>query len=144
MLEEMKALAKKKDTCVLATVSGTRPHCSLMAYVTDEDCTEVYMVTHKDTHKFKNLMGNPYVSLLIDTREEDAGSRRFRAKALTMTGIFHRIDEDDKREDVRRRLVERHPHLQDFISQPDAEPIRIKLSSFLLLEGPVEAHFETV
>ena len=49
MLAEMKALAREKNICVLATVGGRKPHCSLMAYVTDENCTEIYMVTHKNT-----------------------------------------------------------------------------------------------
>jgi len=74
MLEEMKALAKQKDICVLATVSDGNPHCSLMAYATDDDCREIYMITQKGTKKYKNLIKNPSVSLLIDTREEQAAS----------------------------------------------------------------------
>ena len=41
MLERMKALAKEKDICVLATASGSNPYCSLMAYVTDDACREI-------------------------------------------------------------------------------------------------------
>jgi nitroimidazol reductase NimA-like FMN-containing flavoprotein (pyridoxamine 5'-phosphate oxidase superfamily) len=33
MLEEMKALAREKNSCVLATIAGNKPYCSLMAYV---------------------------------------------------------------------------------------------------------------
>ena len=70
MLERMKAVVREKDICVLATVSGDKPHCSLMAYAADDDCREIYMVTHRKTNKYKNLKENPAVSLLIDTREE--------------------------------------------------------------------------
>ena len=42
MIEKMKALAKQRDMCVLATVADGIPHRSLMAYVTDEDCREIY------------------------------------------------------------------------------------------------------
>ena len=83
MLAEMKALAIEKNICVLATVGGRKPHCSLMAYVTDENCTEIYMVTHKNTNKYKNLMENPSVSLLIDTREISP-----RTKALSIVSTF--------------------------------------------------------
>ena len=38
MLKEMQAFAKEKNICVLATVHGKKPYCSLMAYVTDENC----------------------------------------------------------------------------------------------------------
>jgi nitroimidazol reductase NimA-like FMN-containing flavoprotein (pyridoxamine 5'-phosphate oxidase superfamily) len=68
MIEKMKALVKRKDICVLATVSENNPHCSLMAYVTDNDCREIYMVTNRQSTKFRNLSANPLVSLLIDTR----------------------------------------------------------------------------
>ena len=36
MLKEMKTLARQKNICVLATVDGQKPYCSLMAYATDE------------------------------------------------------------------------------------------------------------
>jgi len=53
MIEKMKALVREKDVCVMATVSGGKPHCSLMAYVTDDDCSEIYMVTHKHTSEIR-------------------------------------------------------------------------------------------
>ncbi|MGB2928446.1 MAG: pyridoxamine 5'-phosphate oxidase family protein, partial [Desulfobacterales bacterium] len=62
MLEKMKNFVRKKNICVLSTASGNKPYCSLMAYITDATCKEVYMVTHKNTTKFKNLQKNPWVS----------------------------------------------------------------------------------
>jgi len=144
MLERMKTLAREKDICVLATVSGGNPHCSLMAYVTDDDCREIYMVTHKETKKYKNLLENPSVSFLIDTREEHTGSRRPRAKALTVTGLFQKMEGEAKKKRARARLLERHPHLAGFIDQADAELLCIKVTSFLLLNGLTDAHFEAV
>ena len=96
MIDKMKTMAKEQDICVLATVSGDKPHCSLMAYVTDDDCSEIYMVTLRETRKFQNLQENPCVSLLIDTREGHAGAQRPKAKALTVSGQFHRIEDDEK------------------------------------------------
>jgi len=144
MLEEMKALAKQKDICVLATVSGENPHCSLMAYATDDDCREIYMVTQKGTKKCKNLIKNPSVSLLIDTREERTSSRLPQAKALTIAGLFQKTIDQGKKRLARARLLERHPHLAGFIDQTDTELVCIKVTSFLLLNGLKEAHFETV
>lgn len=71
MLEGMKKLLKSKDTCVLATASGNEPHCSLMSYAVNDDCREIYMMTFRSTRKYENLLSNPVVSLLVDTREED-------------------------------------------------------------------------
>ena len=144
MLEEMKALAKQKDICVLATVSDGNPHCSLMAYATDDDCREIYMITQKGTKKYKNLIKNPSVSLLIDTREEQVDSYPLQAKALTIAGLFQEIDDEYKKRLARARLLERHPYLAGFIDQTDTELICIKATSFLVLNGLKEAHFEVV
>ncbi|MDX1709054.1 MAG: pyridoxamine 5'-phosphate oxidase family protein, partial [Desulfobacterales bacterium] len=118
MLTEMKALAKQNDICVLATVAGQKPHCSLMAYVTDDNCEEIYMVTHKNSSKYQNLMQNPAVSLLIDTREK---SHRSDAKALTVEGVFRRIENAVKQKQVASRLLQTHPHLATFMQHPEAE-----------------------
>lgn len=142
MLERMKELVREKDICVLATVSGSKPHCSLMAYVTDEDCREIYMVTQRQTSKYRNLKKNPALSLLIDTREKRNASPHSEAKALTIDGMFQEIVKAEKRELVRARLLERHPHLREFLDHPDAELLCIRVISFLLLEGLTEAHFE--
>ena len=141
MLDKMKALAKQKDMCVLATVAGQKPYCSLMAYVTDNNCEEIYMVTHKNSTKYKNLMQNPAVSLLIDTREK---SPRSAAKALTVEGIFCKIVDLEKRKQVAARLLQAHPHLDGFMQHPNADVICIKIRSFLLLDGVQQAHFASI
>jgi nitroimidazol reductase NimA-like FMN-containing flavoprotein (pyridoxamine 5'-phosphate oxidase superfamily) len=144
MHPKIRDLVKGNDICVLATVSGSMPHCSLMSYVTDDECREVYMVSHKQTKKFQNLTQNPAVSLLIDSREEDARSAPSNTKALTVNGIFQKIKEGKKKEFVRARLLEKHPHLEEIAHHPDAEIFSVKVESFLLLEGPVDAYFERV
>jgi len=144
MIDRMKKLAKENDICVLATVSGGKPHCSLMAYTTDDDCSEVYMATHRATKKFKNLMENPSVSLLVDTREEHRGSHGPDAKAMTISGVFEKLEDHQKEVWARARLLSRHPHLKEFLDHPDAEVICIKIRSFLLLDGLTDAHFEEI
>ena len=86
MLKKMKDIVRANDLCVLATVSEGKPHCSLMSYVSDEEGREIYLISHKQTKKYFNLMENPVVSLLIDTREEERGQKRVDIKALTVVG----------------------------------------------------------
>ena len=138
MLEKMKSLVRKKNICVLATVSDHKPYCSLMAYITDVTCEEIYMVTHKNTIKFNNLQKNPSVSLLIDSRETQPRSN---AQALTIGGVFIPLINENKKQKIRNRMLESFPHMKDFIQHPEAELIRIKTNSFLLLDGLTESHF---
>ncbi len=53
MLAEMKTLVREKNICVLATIAGNKPYCSLMAYATNTDCTEIHMAPHRSTKKFR-------------------------------------------------------------------------------------------
>lgn len=139
MLERMKELVNERGTCVLATAAGGKPHCSLMAYVSDPDCREIYMVTHRETVKYKNLANNPSVSLLIDTREGRAGDSQ--TMALTVEGLCTPITDKAKRSSVTAMLLERHPHLRVFLDEPNAALLSVEITSLLLLDGLTEAHY---
>lgn len=138
MLERMKELVRKKNICVMATVSDNKPHCSLMAYITDAACEEIYMVTHKNTTKFNNLQKNSLVSLLIDSRETQPRSK---SQALTIDGVFTSPTDENKRQKIRDKMLKSFSHMQAFIHHPEAELICIKINSFFLLDGLTESHF---
>jgi nitroimidazol reductase NimA-like FMN-containing flavoprotein (pyridoxamine 5'-phosphate oxidase superfamily) len=144
MLEKMKDLVRSQNVCVLATVSGDQPHCSLMSYATDADCREMYMVTFRKTKKYRNLKDNPAVSLLIDTRKEDCGEKRHEVRALTVNGLFEEVKDQKKRDMIRALILERHPHLDVLAGDPDAEFFTVRIKSLQLLEGVMEASFATV
>ena len=144
MLKKMKKIVKDKDVCVLATVMDNVPHCSLMSYVPDRDCLEIYMMTRKGTKKYRNLVANRTVSLLIDTREEDCGADRARIKALTVSGVFNTISEKAKKKLVRQKLLKKHPQLKPFAQDPDTEVFAVKVKSFQLLDGVKDSYFEKV
>jgi len=137
VIDEIKQLVREKNICVLATVAGDKPYCSLMAYAASETCTEIYLSTLRSTTKFRNLMQNPAVCLLIDTREV---APRSQARALTVEGICRSIDEATARKVARERLLASHPHLEKFLAHPDNEILRVEISNFLLLKGLSEAH----
>jgi len=140
----MKDIVKANDLCVLATVSEGKPHCSLMSYISDEEGHEIYLISHKQTKKYANLMANPIVSLLIDTREEEKGQRRIDIKALTVTGEFQTIKDQTKKSLIHAKFLKTHPHLTDFLNDPGAEIFCIKIRSFQLLDGVKDAFFETI
>lgn len=143
MIERMKALLREKDLCVLATAAGGAPHCSLMAYVTDEDGTALYMATMKSTTKYANLLENPRVSLLVDTRDDAAGAKTGGAtQALTVEGRCEVLEETEERSRAHADLLHRHPTLREVLEHPDTVVLRVAVESFLLLDGPREAHFE--
>lgn len=143
MLQKMKAFLRERDLCVLATCAGGKPHCSLMAYITDEAVETVFMATLRNTQKFRNLSENPQVSFLVDDRERE-GHTRAETRALTISGTFQPMEDSADLQSVLARMAEKHPHLDPLLKHPEVEVLRIRLESFLLLQGALEAHFEKV
>jgi nitroimidazol reductase NimA-like FMN-containing flavoprotein (pyridoxamine 5'-phosphate oxidase superfamily) len=143
MLQKMKSFLKERDLCVLATCAGGKPHCSLMAYMTDETVETVFMATLRDTQKFKNVSENPQISLLVDDRG-DEGCTKADTQALTVSGTFEPMEDPAARGAVLVRMAEKHPHLDGLLKHPEVEVLRIRLEAFLLLQGALEAHFEKV
>jgi nitroimidazol reductase NimA-like FMN-containing flavoprotein (pyridoxamine 5'-phosphate oxidase superfamily) len=144
VLDRMKGLLRARDMCVLATCSEGKPHCSLMAYFTDDAVTVVYMVTLKQTQKYRNFQQNPQVSLLVDTRNGSPSAARAGIQALTVSGIFQPIIEIAERKRVLDEISRRQPHLRELVAHEDAEPFAIRIASFLLLDGAVNAFFAEV
>ena len=143
MMDRMKSLLKKGDMCVLATCSENRPHCSLMTYVTDEAAETVYMITLKDSRKHRNVLDNPQVSLLVDTRQDIPVQGRKGVQALTVHGVCRTLPTEESRS-ILRELAGRHPHLEPISSHPDAAVLEVKVEGLLLLDGVSDAHYHTV
>ncbi len=140
-LDKMKNVLKTGDLCVLATCAEGNPHCSLMAYITDDAVTTVYMVTLKQTQKYRNFLRNPQASLLVDTRQEQPPPVRAGIQALTVSGTFQPIAAEDEKQRIVNEMAERHPQLRELLANSDAEPFAIKIHSFLLLDGALDAEF---
>ncbi len=141
MLAEMMRLIRERDLCVLATVEGDRPYCSLMAYAPSADGSELYLATLRATRKYRNLLANPAVSLLIDTRERRP---REEALALTIEGECRAIEDPGRRAEACRRLAAAHPHLAALLARPETAILCVRPRSLLLLRGVHEAHYATL
>jgi len=144
MRERIKAFLKEKDMCVLATALEGKPHCSLMAYMTDEEGEWIYMVTHRGTTKYTNLLTNEQVSLLVDNRCDGMLADRSNLQALTVHGTFHAVEEEGAKKQILAQVRERHPHMGEFLDSPEAEVISVRVNSFLFLDGIMDAHHVTV
>jgi nitroimidazol reductase NimA-like FMN-containing flavoprotein (pyridoxamine 5'-phosphate oxidase superfamily) len=144
MIDTMKDLLRAGDMCVLATCADGRPHCSLMAYLADDAATMVYMVTLKQTKKYRNFLQNPHASLLVDTRNEEHLTGQAGIRALTVEGTFQPVTEKIEKEHILGKMGAKHSHLKELLADEDVAPFAIKILSFLLLDGALDAHFITI
>lgn len=125
---------------VLATADpGGRPHCSLMSLLASDDGLSLYLLTGRETRKYRNLLDNPRVSLLLDTRGQPGPEAQ--VLALTLEGLARTLEDGPRRAQVLERLLARHPQLAQLAALPGAKVVEVRLLSLQLLEGPQRATY---
>jgi nitroimidazol reductase NimA-like FMN-containing flavoprotein (pyridoxamine 5'-phosphate oxidase superfamily) len=139
-LENAKKMIKENNFCVLSTCFDNKPNTSLMKYVSNEEGTEIYMLTLKGSTKYNNIMNNKHVSLLVDTRA--SGNRG--VKALTAYGDAQIVDDEDAERMLKEKLIKINPELSDIAESLEGCIIRVEISSFLMLEGVNESSFTEI
>jgi len=135
----MREIIRANDLGVLATCADHQPHSSLMAYVPHEDCRTIYMLTQRDSRKFRNISANPRVSLMVDTRLDSPESRPA-IKALTISGTCSPSPQSMQKQ-FKHLLVQNHPQLETMAAQEDSIVMEITIESILLLDGIDNAYF---
>ncbi|WP_462326176.1 pyridoxamine 5'-phosphate oxidase family protein [Desulfobaculum sp.] len=137
MLEHCVAVLTGHSLCVLATAGPDGPHTSLMTYVVPIPPRAMYLVTSKDSAKWRNIQQSPAVSLLVDTRLKSSDDRS-RIQALTVRGTASAVDHPQERAKAAAELERVNPGLEHFLSQPDCVVFRVDIASFQLLSGVAE------
>ncbi|GFK95563.1 hypothetical protein NNJEOMEG_03430 [Fundidesulfovibrio magnetotacticus] len=139
--EEMAAMILGNGLCAMATCGGGAPRASLMSYAVEPDCSSIYLATGSGTRKWANLRENPRVSLLIDERCQAPDGDRSRVRALTLDCLHIPLEVPAAKRAALERIAARHPHLRDFLSGADMEPVRLKPLKCLLLRGASGSSF---
>lgn len=143
--EEMARMIRERDLCVLATSAGDVPHASLMSYAVEPDLQYIHMATPANSRKWANLKKNSNMALLIDEREMavagNPAQARAKTRALTVGCELSPVDGDTEKARILAMLSAKHPHLRDFLVQPEIEVIRGKPRWLLLLTGAEHSEF---
>ena len=123
----LKHLDRTQRHAVLATVSGTAPHTSLVAFVLTKDRKGIVFATPTATAKYRNMKRNSRVSLLIDSRE-NSGKDYLGAEAVTVFGTAREIPEGSKWAELAMLLVSKHPALERFVAAPTTAVMLVTIS----------------
>jgi nitroimidazol reductase NimA-like FMN-containing flavoprotein (pyridoxamine 5'-phosphate oxidase superfamily) len=127
VLKRLNALDKGQLHAVLATELDGQPYTSMIAYALTPDKKGIIFVTPKKTQKYRNILKNNRVSLLIDTRsnkEKDYMS----AESLTILGNAIPVRKDEKWSELTRVLIRKHPKLDEIIHSPETKLIFVKIT----------------
>lgn len=125
VLGRLDILNKNQPHAVLATASGDKPYTSLIAYALTPDLKGLIFATPRNTRKYRNIMKNNNVSLLIDSRSNTARDY-MNAESITIIGKAYIEKKGKKKDMLAGILIRKHPRLKKFIDAPSTALILIK------------------
>ncbi|MDQ7788224.1 MAG: pyridoxamine 5'-phosphate oxidase family protein [Thermodesulfovibrionales bacterium] len=124
--DRLRILNRKQRHAVLATDAQGQPYPSLVAYALTLDGKGVLFATPRSTRKYKNVIANNRVSLLIDTRSNtDRGY--LQAESLTILGKAHPVRKGAKWISLAEILIKKHPGLAEFVHFPATALIYVEI-----------------
>ena len=124
-------LLKKEKLAVLATKGVPYPYTTLVGFSFTKDLNLVLFATMRGTRKYSNIVSNPHVSLLIDTRKNYIDDFED-AVALTILGKAAEIKRSDKNRHMKMYL-KRFPHLKNFMDDPETALVGIRVNKYIFV-----------
>ncbi len=126
--QEIQSVLDASRFAVLATQYEGQPHTSLMAFTPMEGIRYLIVATYRATLKYRNLMQDGRVAILIDSTTVPVSVTR-RNLVLTAHGIASRLPAGD-REAAEQAFLARHPDLRTFLDSPDCALIRVAITAY--------------
>jgi len=127
VIDRLRLLDKTQMHAVLATDSDGQPYTSLIAYALTPDMKKVVFATPRATRKFKNILKNRLVSLMIDSRSNTERDY-MDAESVTILGNAYSLRRGKKWSDLAEVLKKKHPELIEFIDSPETVLICVEIN----------------
>jgi len=134
---DIHALCTKQFLAVLCTQHQGQPFGSLVAFTVSDDLRYLCFATERATRKYRNLMSDPRVALLIDSRRAYPDDL-VDACALTVTGHISDLDSTAVTS-LHTKHATRHPQLREFLAQPTTCLLTMAIEQYDLV-----SHFQQV
>lgn len=126
VIERLSALDKIQLYAVLATDMEGQPYASLIAYKHDPNKNGIIFVTPRSTRKYKNILCNSRVSLLIDTRT-NTKKDYMGAESIMIIGDARSVRKGRRREELARIFLRKHPYLKGIIQSQETALVYITI-----------------
>lgn len=126
VIDRLIILNKAQRHAVLATDSDGQPYSSLIAYALTSDIKGIIFATPKSTRKYKNILKNRCVSLLIDTRS-NTEKDYMDAESITILGNAYPVRRGKKWSELAEILKNKHPRLTSFIDSHETALVYIEI-----------------
>lgn len=141
MNNQMRATLQKlfdtRLTAVLSTVANNEPYLCLVSYAVTEDLRQIVFSTKRDRKKYRDMVNNPRISLMIDDRRnlpEDVN----RVMSVTVVGNAAEAKGREKTT-LAHLLSKRHPVLSEFVESGDTAIMHVTIERLYVV-----TNFESV
>lgn len=135
--ERIIRVMKSQKIAVLGTSKNDEPYSCLVSFAFSEELDKLVFATMRQRMKYRNMVANPRVTLIIDDR--DIYESNFNeTTSITVVGSAEDIIGTD-RDRYASLLLDRHPSLTDFVNAPDCAVIRVDIDSYYVV-----SEFESV
>ncbi len=122
-------LLASQRLAALSTSDKGNPYASLVAYSFSSDLRFIYFATTRATRKYGNLMSQPRVAFLIDSRTNQVEDFH-QAAAVTVLGRCEEVAEETKQH-AAELFIERHPYLQEFVEAPTTAFFSVSVDKYI-------------
>ncbi|MFC1851099.1 pyridoxamine 5'-phosphate oxidase family protein [candidate division CSSED10-310 bacterium] len=129
--KNVRSILEHQFLAVLATQSEGQPHTSLVGFVVTDDLHTIIFATPRATRKYQNLISNPYVALLVDTRQHQEADFHS-ATAVSAYGMAKEVSGADK-EKYRKLYLQKHPSLGDFVTSPTCALVVVSVRKYSMV-----------
>jgi heme iron utilization protein len=127
---------------ILATEGGGQPHASLIAVTPFQGWRQLIFATYRDTQKYRNLMQNLRVSVLMDGCKASRGGEQ---AGFVVTAIGQAQDIGaDQHDAALQAHLHRHPDLASFLQSPDCVLVGVAVETYQVVRSIDDVTWWTV
>ena len=127
VFERLYVFDKIQLHAILATVSDKQPYPSMIAYALVPDEKGIVFATPNKTQKYKNILKNNRVSILIDTRS-NTKKDYMSAESLNILGYAKPVRKGKEWRELTNILLKKHPKLKEFVYSSETKVIFVKIN----------------
>jgi heme iron utilization protein len=131
LCKKIKSITDETRFAVLATESNGRPYTNLVGFLLSKDLRSLYFFTSKNTRKYRNILNNPNICLLIDTRDKFT-DKTFLITAITVIGRAEVIE--DMPRSVVDMYLEKNIELKDFTESSFNSLVKVNITRYILVD----------
>lgn len=138
---QIKELLIQQRFAVIATEMHGQPYTNLVAFAATPTLDSIIFATLRTTKKYLNLSENAHIAVLIDNRENTPDDIQH-ATTVTALGLAYEITTNPKY--YTSLLLTRHPNLHEFLASPSCALIRVKVTTYQLVNKFQEVSLLTI